>query len=175
MPENERCKNCRFWDDSDQRDAADVLIPLKGLVEGSVLGDCRRFPPSIPFSSSVQVDMNASHPMTWEDGWCGEWQAVAPGGNEKQVLDTLLRDFLKPQSLVGRVRMALALFRVGKKRLQELSDEELPRYYAEKRDVTVRDLLQVSQSDLMECSNFGPVTLAWLVGELAKHGLELRP
>lgn len=65
------CHNCRFWDDSPSRNMFDELVPLEGMVEGTILGQCRRYPPSIPFEGEV----NAEWPETYQSGWCGEHQA----------------------------------------------------------------------------------------------------
>lgn len=68
------CGNCRFWDDFPSRNAAGELVPIKGLVAGTVLGQCRRYPPGIPSRSEARGDLNAEFPETYQDAWCGEHQ-----------------------------------------------------------------------------------------------------
>jgi hypothetical protein len=66
------CETCRYFDDTGQRNASGELVQLEGFVPGSVMGACHRYPPSIPFSSSVEDDVNAVMPKVWNSDWCGE-------------------------------------------------------------------------------------------------------
>lgn len=49
--ERDLCERCRFWERQDD------------LVDGTVLGLCRRFPP--PYDG---------WPIAGPDDWCGEWR-----------------------------------------------------------------------------------------------------
>ena len=53
------CKTCRFWAEFDK----------------DVMGDCRRYPPTI-LSISEDNDTLTGSPMVHADNWCGEWQNV---------------------------------------------------------------------------------------------------
>lgn len=69
----ESCGNCRF------------LHPCEGLshfndaVTGDVVGYCRRYPPvASPIINDCEEDLDSlawSHPVVWNDEWCGEWKA----------------------------------------------------------------------------------------------------
>lgn len=74
------CGNCRFWDDSPSRDAGGDLLPIEGMVPGTVLGQCRRSPPCVAFDSAVEGDVNAVFPETYQGQWCGEHAPAAEGG-----------------------------------------------------------------------------------------------
>lgn len=71
-PGGERCDECRWWDDSPSRNARGELIADEGT--GLVIGECRRFPPTIPFESSFSGDLNAKFPSTYPHIWCGEFK-----------------------------------------------------------------------------------------------------
>jgi hypothetical protein len=71
----ENCENCRFWKE----------------LEGSGMGDCRRYPPMCFPQTAEMVEMDEEHegywdarhanrinstafPHTHQDDWCGEFQ-----------------------------------------------------------------------------------------------------
>jgi hypothetical protein len=68
----ERCATCRFWE----------LLP-KAHQEpdaGGLLGLCHRFPPTLQPHEAISFEAASSPdawilPTTWNDFWCGEWQA----------------------------------------------------------------------------------------------------
>jgi len=66
----EMCLNCRFWDPYDSNPDNVCLAQ----------GDCRRFPPNVPvvneYDRGVQL---MTHPMTFDEEWCGEWKPKSQG------------------------------------------------------------------------------------------------
>ena len=55
----ERCETCRCW---------------RQHTDDHDLGDCRRFPPTLPGMTLQSGRKTVAFPELARNGWCGEWR-----------------------------------------------------------------------------------------------------
>jgi hypothetical protein len=82
MMAGEICSACRFWRRLEQ-DADEFGFARDYEVPDGSTGVCRRYPPS---TRRADIDHASSHswdaargaywPVTWDDDWCGEFDAA---------------------------------------------------------------------------------------------------
>ena len=51
----ERCNKCRFYKSTGDK------------------GNCRRYPPAVLPLTDFMMEFKQSHPLVFQDGWCGEF------------------------------------------------------------------------------------------------------
>jgi hypothetical protein len=68
----EMCKNCKYWNRSEQ-----TLMTL-GIIEGEGhnVGECRRCPPTVYTTDKGRKSMGRlnSFPIVEQECWCGEFE-----------------------------------------------------------------------------------------------------
>lgn len=160
---SESCENCRFWEEWQEADAEN----------NRAMGICRRHAPRPrPFcldnsgNSFPEYTDKTEWPNTFEDNWCGEWQAKRVPLPVVDMGQDILEAFPESNGIDAVWR---SMWRAENKNRKGGGYVLATEY-----KFTVGDLVRRSERDILRLHGVGPASLNDVRAALAKHGLKLK-